>query len=303
MAEPIKLPESKKDNLVSQKVAIIGLGLMGGSLAWALRPHIANITAVDPNQDSIDAALQAGVIDRGTADLTEALSESNIVILATPVRTILDLLAQLPALRPDGCLVFDLGSTKEEVCAAMAALPPTFQAIGGHPMCGKESSGYAQADPDLYRERTFVLCRTARTTPYMEQVALELVTAVGGRPLFLPPVLHDELVSLTSHLPYLVSSLLMRQAAETAQEQDNLWQVSASGFRDSSRLAGSDPAVMGDILLTNRTAILAQLGRYRAAIEALITLIETKNDPELILWLEKAQDGFEEYKTFMESMA
>jgi prephenate dehydrogenase len=274
---------------------------MGGSLARALRPHIAHITAVDPNQDSIDAALQAGVIERGTADLADGLSGADIVILAAPVRTILDVLAQLPALRPDGCLVFDLGSTKGEVCAAMDGLPAAFQAIGGHPMCGRESSGFAQADPYLFRAQTFVLCRTRRTTPSIEQMALEIVGEAGGRPLFLPPALHDELVALTSHLPYLVSSILMRQAAETAEEQAHLWQVSATGFRDSSRLSGSSPAVMGDILLTNRAAVLAQLGRYRETIEALIALLETGNDPELIDWLEKAQAGFDGYKTFMES--
>jgi prephenate dehydrogenase len=274
---------------------------MGGSLARALWPHIAHITAVDPDQDSLDAALKAGVIERGTADLADGLSGADMVILAAPVRTILDVLVQLPALRPDGCLVFDLGSTKGEVCAAMDGLPPAFQAIGGHPMCGKESSGFAQTDPYLFRAQTFVLCRTQRTTPVVEQMALEIVGEAGGRPIFLSPALHDELVALTSHLPYLVSSILMRQAAETAEAQAHLWQVSATGFRDSSRLSGSSPAVMGDILLTNRAAVLAQLGRYRETIDALITLLETGNDPELIAWLEKAQAGFEGYKTFMES--
>ncbi len=90
----------------------------------------------------------------------------------------------------------------------------------------------------------------------------------------------------------------MRQAAETAEGQENLWQVSASGFKDTSRLSGSSPAVMGDILLTNRTAVLAQLGRYRQAIDELITLLKKENDTQLLSWLEKAQEGFQNYKTF-----
>ena len=282
-------------------IAIVGLGLMGGSLAAVLKPHVSSLSAVDPNQDSLDAALRAGVIDRGTADLAEGVAGVDLVVLATPVRTILQILVQLPALCPDGCLVLDLGSTKGAVCAAMDELPAAFQAVGGHPMCGKESSGFAEADPGLYQNRTFVLCRTKRSTTLVEQTALKMVELVGGRPLFLPPLLHDELVSLTSHLPYLVSAVLMRQAAAVAQEQEHLWPVSASGYRDSSRLAGSSPAVMGDILLTNRTAVLNQLYRYRHSLNELITLLETEADSELIAWLEEVQEGYRAYRKYIDS--
>jgi prephenate dehydrogenase len=269
---------------------------MGGSLARGLRPFAKIITAVDPAHKSLDAALQLGVINQGTADLATGIKDADLVILATPVRTILDIIERLPTLRPDGCMVFDLGSTKGQVCAAMDALPATFQAIGGHPMCGKESSGFSQTDPDLYRDKTFVLCRTTRTTTLIEQIALQIITAVSSHPLFLQPTLHDELVSLTSHLPYLLSSLLMRQAAESARQQDSLWQVSASGFRDTSRLSGSNPAVMGDILQTNRSAVLAQLSRHHQAVEELITILESEKNAELMAWLEKAQQGYQEYK-------
>lgn len=283
-------------NLSNLKVTIVGLGLMGGSLARGLRPFVKEIWAVDPDQGSLDAAVGAGVIDGGTAELAVGLSGADVVILATPVRTILDILGQLPDLCPEGCLVFDLGSTKRAVCAAMDGLPDRFQAIGGHPMCGKERSGFGEAEADLYRGRTFVLCRTERTTAEVEQTALAIVEAVGGRPLFLAPGLHDELVALTSHLPYLVSSVLMRLAAETAERQDNLWQVSASGFRDTSRLSGSSPAVMGDILFTNREAVLAELGRYRRALDSLTAILESEDEAALLDWLIRAQEGYWGYK-------
>lgn len=289
------------ENAIALNITIVGLGLMGGSLSAALKPHVSSLSAVDPNQDSLDTALKAGVIDRGTADLAEGVTGTDLVILATPVRSILHILAQLPALCPDGCLVLDLGSTKGAVCAAMNELPATFQAIGGHPMCGKESSGFAQADAELFHNKTFILCRTARTTAFMEQTALKIVEVVGGRPLFLPPLLHDELVSLTSHLPYLVSAVLMRQAAQLAGEQANLWPVSASGFRDTARLSGSSPAVMGDILLTNRTAVLTQLRRYHQQLQTLITLLETEADSDLVAWLEEVQQGYRAYRNYINS--
>ena len=282
-------------NLSNLKVTIVGLGLMGGSLVRGLRPFVKEMWAVDPNQASLDAAVEAGVIDGGTADLAAGLSGADVVILAAPVRTILDILGQLPALCPEGCQVLDLGSTKGEVCEAMDGLPDRFQAIGGHPMCGKERSGFEEAEADLYRGRTFVLCRTRRTMAEVEQTALAIVEAVGGKPLFLLPELHDELVALTSHVPYLVSSVLMGLAAETAERQENLWQVSASGFRDTSRLSGSSPTVMSDILLTNRTAVLAELGRYQQALNELITLLEMEKDGELLNWLERSQDGYKGY--------
>ena len=279
------------------KFTVVGLGLMGGSLAMALRPSVASITAVDTNPASLAAALEAGVIDRGTADLDDGIAGADLVILATPVRTILDILARLPALCPAGCLVLDLGSTKGAVCEAMDRLPESFEAIGGHPMCGKESAGFGEGDPTLFQEKTFVLCRTARTTKTVEHLALNIIDKVGSRPLFLPPQHHDELVSVTSHLPYLVSSMLMAQAAEVAQQQENLWQVSASGFRDTSRLSGSSPAVMGDILLTNRTAVLAQLHRYREGVEELIALLEAADDEALLRELEVVQKNYFDYKS------
>jgi prephenate dehydrogenase len=284
---------------INLQITIVGLGLMGGSLARALRPYINHITAVDPNPTTLAAALEAGVIDRGTAVLQEGLAGAELVILAAPVRTILDILSQLPALCPEGCLVLDLGSTKGEVGAAMDQLPASFQAIGGHPMCGKESSGFAQADPALFQDKTFVLCRGRRTAETVERLALKIVEMIGSRPLFLPPALHDELVSITSHLPYLISAVLMQLAAAKADEAADLWPVSASGFRDTSRLAGSSPVVMGDILLTNRRAVLRQIGRYRQRLDDLFNLLEQEDEQRLMEWLEMAWEEHERFKEIM----
>ncbi len=291
--------ELNPSELENQTVVIVGLGLMGGSLAMALRGFVGRVTAVDTNLDSLAAAFEAGVIDRGTADLADGIAGADLVILATPVSVILDMLGRLPNLCPSGCLVLDLGSTKGAICEAMVGLPERFEAIGGHPMCGKERGGFGEADGTLFEEQTFILCRTGRTTQNVEELALNIVEMVGGRPLFLRPEHHDKLVSVTSHLPYLVSSMLMRQASVVAEGQENLWQVSASGFRDTARLSGSNPVVMGDILLTNRTAVLAHLYRYREGVDELIGLLEGGDDEALLLWLDRV---WEEYWTYKEIM-
>src|SRR5690606_19870060 len=137
------------------RVTIVGCGLMGGSLALALRPHLHHLTLVDNNPANLTAA--APLADVVTSDFAAGVQDAELVILATPVRVILSLLEQLPQARPQGCFVLDLGSTKQAIGAALDTLPEPFQAIGGHPMCGKTQTGFAAATPDLYRGRTFVL--------------------------------------------------------------------------------------------------------------------------------------------------
>jgi prephenate dehydrogenase len=199
--------------LPTLRITIAGLGLMGGSLALALRPHTSHLTAVDHDPATRQTALAQGLVDAATGSLAEGVKTADLLILSAPVRAILAQLAELPVLRPDGCLLLDLGSTKQAICQAMSALPASFQAIGGHPMCGRETSGLESATAGLYHDKSFILCPTARTTPAVEQIALELVTAIGSRPLWLDPAEHDQMVAAVSHLPYLLSAALMQQAA------------------------------------------------------------------------------------------
>jgi prephenate dehydrogenase len=278
------------------RITIAGLGLMGGSLALALRPYTPHLTAVDPDPTTRQTALSQGLVDAATDNLAEGIKAADLLILAAPVRAILAQLAELPGCKPDGCLLLDLGSTKQAICQAMSALPPSFQAIGGHPMCGRETSGLSAATADLYHTKTFILCPTARTTPAVEQIALELVTAIGSRPLWLDPAEHDQMVAAVSHLPYLLSAAFMQQAAALARIDQRLWPVSASGFRDTARLAGSNPAVMLDILLTNRAAVLSQLEQYQQKLAMIAALLQAGDETAARDWLEAAQADYNHYR-------
>ncbi|MFQ5399624.1 MAG: prephenate dehydrogenase [Anaerolineae bacterium] len=279
--------------MLPKRVCIVGLGLIGGSLARALRPFLAYLAVVDANPDTRRAA--GSLADLVTADLAEGMQGTELIILATPVRIILKLLAQLPAVRPDGCLVLDLGSTKAVISQVMETLPPAFQAIGGHPMCGKETSGFAAADPDLFQKQTFVLCRNGRTSPDVEQVAREIIDRIGAFPLLLPPDVHDRLVAATSHLPYLISAALMRTVA--GQADDQLWAVSASGFRDTSRLAGSEPQMMLDILLTNRMEVIDQVDKLQGQLITIKRLLLQGDEAALADWLAETQQQYATYRT------
>jgi prephenate dehydrogenase len=189
--------------------------------------------------------------------------------------------------------VIDLGSTKRAIVTAMNALPPYFAAIGGHPMCGKETAGLAAASADLYRRQTFVLCPSERTTPAAEAAAHALVEVIGARPLRLDAADHDAIVAAVSHLPAILAAALTRTAAD-----ERLWAVSASGFRDTSRLAGSDPRMMLDILLTNREAILRALINYEADLEAFRGALARGDEEALADWLATAQVTYAAYRRF-----
>lgn len=273
------------DSLQGKTVTIVGLGLMGGSLALDLRRQDAHLIAVERDVAARETALAQNLVDRATADVASGVQDADLVVLATPVGAILELLPGVAEACPDGCTILDLGSTKEAVVAAMDRLPAGTQAVGGHPMCGKEISGLAAAEPGLYAGQTFFLCQSTHTTREAAMQAEALAAAVGARPWWIGPVEHDKLVALVSHLPYFAAAVLMAEAAATASTGSPVWRATASGFRDTSRLAGSEPQMMGDITRTNRRAILAALRSYQGRLEEVVALLESGDDDALSAWL------------------
>lgn len=264
-------------SLAHCRVAIIGLGLMGGSAALALRGQCAEIVGVDSNLDTVASALARSLIHRAT-DFESALA-CDLILLATPPRVILAQLESFPrhSVISHSSFVIDFGSTKFQITFAMESLPPRFDPIGGHPMCGKEVSGLENADGELFRDKIFVLTPLARTSPRALTMAHELIAALSARPLILTPQQNDALAALVSHLPYVAANALVRAALSAGDEQ--AWTMAASGFRDTTRLAASDLTMMTDILLTNRSAVLDALACFRAELDSLTRAIES-GDPE-----------------------
>lgn len=290
----------KSRAMLKQRICIVGLGLMGGSMALALklahrmaiRPFPLHLTLIDNNPQTLKAAQNLG--DIVTDNFAEGVRDAEFIVFGTPVRTIISLIGQLPEANPAGCLVIDLGSSKVDIGRAMAALPSRFAAIGGHPMCGRETAGFSAATPDLYRDKNFVLCPNGRTTPQMQMQASILLDHIGARSLVLQAKFHDQMVASISHLPYVVSAALMRTVA--GMNNDLIWSLSASGFRDTSRISGTDTTMMMDILLTNKTAVLKQMANFKGQVDALASLIEAEDEAGLRQWLEQAKEGHRTYK-------
>ena len=266
--------------LSDSTIAIVGLGLMGGSLAlaWQEKKVCAKIIGIDRNEETRTQAMAHEI--EPSNDLN-AVSRADLIILATPVRTIIQLIPQIGALVHPNAIVMDLGSTKREIVSAMNSLPAHVQAVGAHPMCGKEHAGFDAADANLFRNATFVLTPLARTSPQTLALAQSLVEIVGARPLILDAERHDKIVAEISHLPYVIATALMQTASEHANADDLTFTLAASGFRDTSRLAASDTAMTLDILMTNRDNVASAI---RASARNLDTLADSiERGDELML--------------------
>ena len=271
-----------------RRLTIVGLGLLGGSLAKAARAEsLARvIVAVGRRVGSLEPALADGAVDRITTDIAEGVAGADLVVLATPVAT---LEAQLPTVwraAADGALVTDVGSAKARIVRAAEALaaerPLAF--VGGHPMAGSNLAGYGVARADLFRGALVILTPTERTSVDALKRASELWEAVGSRVMSLDPVTHDRAVAAVSHLPHLVADALV---AAVARMDPQFFDVAARGFKDTTRIAASDPVMWRDIFEQNREALAEALAAFRAALGDLESLVRSGDGARIEAELER----------------
>ena len=275
--------------LKETRIAIIGLGLMGASLAQALRGQCAALFGVDADLETVEKAADLGLVQAASVKMEEIVPQADLVIFAAPVRATLGLLRRLSDIPNARAIVLDLCSTKNEIVAAMEALPANFDPIGGHPMCGKETSGLENADPAIYREAPFAIVPLlARTSPAALALTGELVQAIGARPLLLDAATHDAWTAATSHFPYLLTAALVLSTPPDAAP------LIGSGFRSTARIAGSSVPMMMDILTTNRANVLAAIARMKEALNGLeAALRESESEQELAEALSKARERYQ----------
>jgi prephenate dehydrogenase len=250
----------------SRKLTIIGCGLIGGSIALALkhrRPEWA-VACLDL-PDRLPAIREAGVAEEiGTLEETaKHVPESSIVLVATPVQATLEAIARIGPFLRAGTIVTDVGSTKKQIMTAVQALlPPEVYFIGGHPMAGSERSGVEAADPLLFSDRVYVLCPYQETPPDALLLLMDLVESLMAFPITIDPEEHDRIMAMVSHLPQLIAVALMHAAQAEDATHTMLHALAGRGFLDMTRLAASDYGVWKGILETNRDAIRDALDRF-----------------------------------------
>jgi prephenate dehydrogenase len=260
-----------------ETVAIVGVGLIGGSFGLALkkagfRGAILGVSS----EATIRAALERGAIDRGAA-LDQAAREADLLYLAQPIGRILDTLHHLDPLVQPQALITDAGSTKHAIVTEARKLVRRCQFLGGHPLAGKEKRGVAEAEADLFRGRTYVLTPASPDelqTP-AARAFVEWLERIGAKPVVLGAAEHDRLVSFTSHLPQLASTALAATVADNLTAPDDL-QVAGPGLIDSTRLALSAYELWRDILATNTESIEQALTAYINELELLRENLRTR---------------------------
>jgi prephenate dehydrogenase len=249
-------------------ISIIGLGLMGGSLALSLKPRCRRLSAYDPDRATLELARRQEIVHLADSDPANILAGADLVILACPVPAILDWLRRLPAYVKHPCIVLDIGSSKRTIVAALESLPANFDPLGGHPICGRERLSLENAERFLYREAPFVLTPLSRTGERARSAALQITEALGANPVWLDADEHDRILAATSHLPYLLSSALALATPDDATS------LIGPGFRSSARLAGTPSSMMLGVMQSNRDNLLSALNRLQEQIAALkMTLI------------------------------
>lgn len=254
-----------------ERVAILGLGLMGASLGMALRARgFARVVAgYDVGAGIAVRAQERGAVDVACATVAEAVERAELVVLAAPPLALRELLREIAPLLVERAIVTDVASTKARVTDwAREALPRPERFVGGHPMAGKESSGVGAGDATLYTGCVWCLTPTAETAPEALQRVEAMAAALGARPLVLSAEAHDEAVATISHLPLLAATALTLTVM-----RDPLWvqaaPLAAGGFRDTTRVASGDPRMAADICRTNAPALVARLDAYIAQLASL----------------------------------
>ncbi|PLC49237.1 prephenate dehydrogenase [Pollutimonas subterranea] len=271
-------------------LAIVGVGLIGGSFAAALRDGgaVGRVLGVGRQPSSLARARELGLIDEAVT-LEQAAQQADIIFLSTPVGATETILSRLkPTLRP-GTIVTDAGSTKADVVeAARAALGGHIgQFIPGHPIAGAESTGPEAADASLYRGRTVVLTPLDENTSEAKTRLTRIWESCGARVMVMDPQVHDTVLASVSHVPHLLSSVFMWQVA-TAHDSDIRMALAGSGFRDFTRIAAGSPEVWRDIFLANRSAVLAELQEVKAALNRAEQALQDADGEELENFLERA---------------
>lgn len=273
------------------RIALLGLGLIGGSIAGALRatagPSGPTIVAWTPHGIGPRAAVASGTIDEAASDLSEAVRRADLVILAAPPVATIDLVEALARLAPgalsDEAVITDVASTKGAIVDRAAGLGLRF--VGGHPMAGRETSGFLAATPELFVGRPWVVVAVAGTRPTDIAVVDDLARACGAVPVHMDAATHDSLAAAISHVPLVVAAALVEAVAgvpgaASSDDWDGARRLAASGWRDATRLARGDPAMGAGILATNGPAVAARLRLLVERLEAWIGELERPAGPD-----------------------
>ena len=263
---------------MSGRIAVIGVGLIGGSIALAAKQRLdATLTGFDRSPPALTAARRRGALDQICGGVPEAVAEAEAVFVAVPVGALPAAIAAVLETAPADCVVTDVGSTKRAIVASQS----DSRFVGGHPLAGAQNEGIEHARADLFEGATWYLTPTSATSGLLYERLHRLLYALGARPAAIEPETHDRMLATVSHLPHVLANVLVSQAAQTLAAGGERLPATGPSFRDATRVAGAPSGVWTDIYLSNRDALVEQIeeaiGRLNDVRRALVDA-----DPEHI---------------------
>ncbi|MFK7776958.1 MAG: prephenate dehydrogenase [Gimesia sp.] len=269
---------TKQNSYLFKTIGIIGVGLLGGSIAAAARQRkiAENILGAGRNPARMRAAQQSGLLDRGTTNIAETAADSDLIIVCTPVNHITQFIKIVAKNSRPGTIITDVGSTKQKICEALYGnLPEGITFVASHPLAGSEKTGCEFADPNLFQDRPCVI--TPNDSLPSDAVARikQFWEALGMHVLETSPQKHDQILAETSHLPHVVASAL----ALSLTEENRIF--TSTGFRDTTRIAAGAPALWVDILLNNREAVVNSIDKYTHSLQRLRDAIINHDENQL----------------------
>ncbi len=278
--------------MTNKKVTIIGLGLIGGSLARALKERvgITDITAVNRSLRSVDAALKDKTISRGFSELNQYVYDSDIIFICTPVRRAIEYIELLKDKVKPGCILTDVGSTKSEIISYINKMdnPPLF--IGGHPMAGSENTGYEAGFTHLFENAFYILTPSKTTTDYSMDLLTKIVEKIGAIPVKIDAKEHDRATACISHVPHIIASTLVNMVKFMDSEDGKMKLLAAGGFKDITRIASSSPEMWENIVLSNKEQIGGILDAYVELLKKFAASMKHDDSEAILDFFRSAKD-------------
>ena len=268
-------------------IAVLGVGLIGGSIGLAARERLgARVSGFDPAPAALTEALEMGAIQRSCASVAEAVAGADVAFVATPVGAVADTLRAALAGAGESCVVSDVGSTKRAVVAAVA--DPRF--IGGHPLAGAESAGVRHARADLFDGATWFLTPSERTPGVHYERLHRLLVEVGARPAALDAATHDRVMACVSHLPHVLANVMAAQAAHVLDEHGEGLPHVGPSLRDATRVAGANTAMWRDVYLSNADVLVEALDEHVARLQEVREALVTRDARGIAAWNDAARE-------------
>ena len=270
---------------------IIGLGLIGGSLAKVLRrvSSIDNIIGIDTDEKSLEAALTEGVLDRAYLKVDKNIFDSDIVFICTPISKIEKCIEEVAQFVKPECIITDTGSIKGKITEIIESMPGQFNFVGGHPMCGSEKSGYEASRSHLFENAYYILTPCKKTSNDIIDTMEKIIIEIGGIPVIIDNRKHDAITGAISHVPHIISAALVNLVKEMDYQEGYMGKLAAGGFKDITRISSSKPEMWQNIVLSNKDQIKNILARFSEKIKQFDAWLEQDMSEEILDFFDSAK--------------